>query len=185
MSGDQQPCALYRHFDEFGVLLYVGISHHPERRTGDHISTSAWVQYADRGSVEWLSNLSRALVAERRAIQSEKPIYNRQGSDGRTDKRIAQYLRLRSAYYGGSPERPLVPVVIPPPSPPTVSGRHVTLREAIAEGIVTGSEDTVYRAIKRGGFPQDRGRRGTALTYLEHELAELEERRARKGSMAR
>lgn len=72
------------------------------------------------------------------------------------------------------PAAPIEPVIEDVPS------RKLTLKQAIAEGIVTGSEDTLYRAIKRGNFPEEQGRQGTALVYFEHELAELEERRSRR-----
>jgi hypothetical protein len=64
--------------------------------------------------------------------------------------------------------------------PPAPESRKLTINEALDKGIVTGNYDAVYKAIQRGKFPQDQGRKGTALTYFEHELAELEERRARK-----
>lgn len=72
------------------------------------------------------------------------------------------------------------PLELPPAEEELEPARKLTLDEAIAEGIVTGKRDTIYRAIQREGFPQDQGRKGTALTYWAHELAELEERRQRR-----
>jgi hypothetical protein len=64
--------------------------------------------------------------------------------------------------------------------PPAPEPRKLTLKQAIEGGIVTGSEDTLYRAIRRGNFPEPQGRQGTAIVYFEHELAELEEHRQRR-----
>lgn len=91
------PCALYRNFDELGTLLYVGVSSCLERRFQRHVLDSEWVQFASRGSLEWFPTVSAALVAETLAIHSEGPVFNRAGSVGDPDVRIAQYYARRGA----------------------------------------------------------------------------------------
>jgi hypothetical protein len=74
---------------------------------------------------------------------------------------------------------------LPPAPEPAMDdvapARKLTINEALDEEIVSGTYDTVYRAVKRAGI-SDQGRKGAALTYFEHELAELEERRTRKSA---
>ena len=92
---EQRRCALYRHFDEREVLLYVGISDTPVDRTNSHARTSEWVQYADRAEVQWLPSRASAEASERYAIENEDPIFNRQYAAGDVDQRIADYLHER------------------------------------------------------------------------------------------
>lgn len=88
-------CALYRHFDELGTLLYVGISGDPHTRTASHVAGAEWVQFARRGSVEWHPSTGAAAVAEAFAIRTEGPIFNRAYTAGVPDARIAAYLTRR------------------------------------------------------------------------------------------
>lgn len=71
-----QKVALYRHFDAAGVLLYVGVSSDPRSRSYSHRRHSAWTEFAVREEVEWLPDRDAALVAEKAAIVSEKPLFN-------------------------------------------------------------------------------------------------------------
>ena len=67
--------ALYRHFDKDGALLYVGISRSAAARLAQH-SKSPWDHLIARVDVESLDTRQAALKAERKAITTEKPIYN-------------------------------------------------------------------------------------------------------------
>lgn len=78
MINSFRRCALYRHFDVDGVLLYVGISEQPGARSNGHASDSIWVQFAVREEAMWLDTREEALELERVAIQTEKPLFNRQ-----------------------------------------------------------------------------------------------------------
>lgn len=71
------PTALYRHFDASGRLLYVGISLSPTYRLSQHRVCSPWFSQIANITVEWLPNRLEALKAERSAIQSEGPEYNK------------------------------------------------------------------------------------------------------------
>lgn len=85
-------CALYRHFDASGILLYVGISEEPLKRGKRHAEESIWVQFAVRMEAEWLDDRATAEVAEREAIRSEQPIFNKVHSSREAQRRIASYL---------------------------------------------------------------------------------------------
>jgi hypothetical protein len=71
-----QRTALYRHFRDDGVLLYVGISLSPLVRLCQHRESSRWFDDIARIEVEWLPNRLEAMEAERRAIRTEKPVHN-------------------------------------------------------------------------------------------------------------
>lgn len=68
-------CALYRHFDADGVLLYVGISLSAVQRLSQH-SASPWSDRIARVDVERFPSREAAERAEREAIQTERPKHN-------------------------------------------------------------------------------------------------------------
>lgn len=93
---DQRRCALYRHFDDADVLLYVGITDNLGDRTNSgHARTSDWVQYAERAEAEWWDSRELAGEAEREAVRDDRPVFNRQYAAGDVDGRIADYLHAR------------------------------------------------------------------------------------------
>jgi hypothetical protein len=92
---EQRRCALYRHYDVYDTLLYIGISETPVDRTYNHARSSQWVHYADRAEAQWFGTRALAEDAERYAIQDELPVFNRQHAVGDVDQRIADYLRGR------------------------------------------------------------------------------------------
>jgi hypothetical protein len=93
---DQRRCALYRHFDDQDVLLYVGITDSlGDRTNGGHARTSDWVQFADRAEAEWHDSRELASVAERDAVREERPVFNRQYAEWDVDRSIADYVHAR------------------------------------------------------------------------------------------
>lgn len=92
----QRRCALYRHFDDNDVLLYVGITDSLGDRTNSgHARTSDWVQFAVRAEAEWHDSREQASAEERDAVENEHPIFNRQYAVGDVDRKIADYLHER------------------------------------------------------------------------------------------
>lgn len=73
----REPCSVYRHYDEDGRLLYVGIARNPRRRGFQHKSGSSWGQLIARTAIADFPTRSEALDAEARAIAFELPIYNK------------------------------------------------------------------------------------------------------------
>jgi hypothetical protein len=69
-------CALYRHFDKNGALLYVGISISPTNRNKNHSSNADWFQQVVRIDIEWCASKEAALWAEDVAIRQENPRHN-------------------------------------------------------------------------------------------------------------
>jgi hypothetical protein len=69
-----RECALYRHFDEKGALLYVGVALTPASRLRSHVQGSPWARNVATVTIEWFP--SDALAAERGAISGEAPKHN-------------------------------------------------------------------------------------------------------------
>lgn len=84
--------ALYRHYDQDGELLYVGISVRPDLRGRDHARDSHWIDLAVRQEAQWLRCRADALAAEAEAITSERPLFNSQGAGPGRDRRLVEYL---------------------------------------------------------------------------------------------
>jgi hypothetical protein len=82
------PCRLYRHFDNDGVLLYVGISLSAVRRLAQHRSQSPWFEEIATIRVEVYPSRAAALAAETRAIQTEAPRHNKKHGDTVTASEI-------------------------------------------------------------------------------------------------
>ena len=76
---EAQPCALYRHFDSAGTLLYVGISRDPIKRWSQHTRQSLWVQsgFVARVETAWYRDEKTARMFETAAIADEGPIFNK------------------------------------------------------------------------------------------------------------
>jgi hypothetical protein len=72
---DALESSLYRHFDEDGVLLYVGIAVDPVRRLSGH-RHSHWYDKIDTIRIEHCPTHEAALAAELEAIRTEKPVHN-------------------------------------------------------------------------------------------------------------
>ena len=72
-------CALYRHYDWEGTLLYVGISLNAVARLSSH-RRSGWFYQIRIVKVEHFASRQGALRAEDIAIKNEKPKYNIAGN---------------------------------------------------------------------------------------------------------
>lgn len=68
-------CALYRHFDADGTLLYVGVTRDLTARMAEHQRNSFWWASVETTNIEWVE-VSRALAIEASAIASDRPIHN-------------------------------------------------------------------------------------------------------------
>lgn len=73
---DDHRTALYRLYDEGGALLYIGISHQPEVRFGQHSKVKEWWPRVARREVEWLDDRPTAAKAEEVAVRTEDPEFN-------------------------------------------------------------------------------------------------------------
>ena len=73
MSGAHQ---LYRHYDQQGQLLYVGVSLNAMARLQQHASTAGWFSKIRSVTIEQFESREKALSAERLAIVDEAPLFN-------------------------------------------------------------------------------------------------------------
>lgn len=74
---DRVPTQLYRHFGKDGELLYVGVSLSAVARLSAHGAVSPWFRDIVRVDVEIFPTRAEALLAEKRAIQTENPLHNK------------------------------------------------------------------------------------------------------------
>lgn len=70
------PTALYRLFTVDHRLLYLGIAEDPDARWLGHAATAPWWPLIVHKTVEWFTDRTAALDAERIAVQNERPIFN-------------------------------------------------------------------------------------------------------------
>jgi len=82
-------CTLYRHFDASGLLLYIGISLNPFQRTTKH-RASEWFGEIASITLQHFPSQAAAEEAERLAIQTENPKYNKQRAKPHTRERAAR-----------------------------------------------------------------------------------------------
>ena len=75
------PYALYRWFDAADILLYIGKTGALAQRVAGHIARSRWMQFAARSTVERHGSDEDVTRAEREAIETEHPIFNKQYND--------------------------------------------------------------------------------------------------------
>lgn len=75
-------CELYRHFNNNGALLYVGISNATVVRLGQHKLTAKWFKLVDYITIQRFKTREDAKAAESRAIAVENPVFNLAEADG-------------------------------------------------------------------------------------------------------
>lgn len=90
---------LYRWYDAAGVLLYLGLTINPERRSNDH-RRAWWRQWAEACAWEGpIPGRDEAFVREADAVIRERPIFNR-SRDVESEQRMRAYIASR----GGDPD---------------------------------------------------------------------------------
>jgi hypothetical protein len=77
---------LYRHFDAYGRLLYVGISISTLARLREHRRQSHWYERIARIEITKVATRELARKAELRAIRNEHPLWNIEGTGRRPPK---------------------------------------------------------------------------------------------------
>ena len=93
IHGPDTPTALYRYFDERVLPLYIGITGDLANREQGHISASRWTELVASSTVTRYPNRLKALEAERLAIETEHPLFNRQYNDTpEARRRLRAYL---------------------------------------------------------------------------------------------
>lgn len=129
-----RPTSVYLYYDQFDVLLYVGITSRGTRRQGEHNRSKEWWPLVARQEVEHFPD--RALAAQREAevIRTVEPPYNVQGNPRYRERRIT-YERLR--------ERLLETSVVVPVELAKAVGKRLALTP------ITGgfTFDPIYRPV--------------------------------------
>lgn len=69
-------CAIYRHYDAEGRLLYVGKSVQPLNRQQQHEVEAHWFHQIVKIEIQWFELTTDMDAAERHAITTEAPIFN-------------------------------------------------------------------------------------------------------------
>ncbi|MDX3587602.1 hypothetical protein PV740_39135 [Streptomyces europaeiscabiei] len=100
------PTCLYRLYDVFGTLLYLGISSDLKRRWKEHRTSSWWWPQVIERREEWFDDRPTAHAAEGHAVRTELPLHNSASWGDFTD--------------GQRPTLP--PGISGRPSPPDVDG---------------------------------------------------------------
>ena len=72
-----KPTSLYRHYNDKGILLYVGIADDHHIRFQSHLKFSEWKDRISSVKIEKYPTRKAAADAEIVAIKSEHPLYNR------------------------------------------------------------------------------------------------------------
>lgn len=67
---------LYRMYDAHGALLYVGLTTEPKSRIRAHEHDKQWWPQVATISLEHFPSKSELRSAERRAVETERPLYN-------------------------------------------------------------------------------------------------------------
>lgn len=140
---DDRDHVLYRFFGARGTLLYIGITMNLPTRTGDHRDGKPWWLSVASMTVEHFPDRASALEAERRAIRSERPLYNVQHNESspQPSGTAARGGRARVA-----PSSPLTPICM-------------ACRVAIPpgdNGVIHIVERTAYAAASRAREVEDR-----------------------------
>ena len=91
MNGNSH--ALYRYFDAERILLYTGKSGEYAVRELAHIARSEWMQFAASSTIERYPTPGELAAAERGAIRTEHPIFNkRHNNTAEAKERLRVYL---------------------------------------------------------------------------------------------
>jgi predicted GIY-YIG superfamily endonuclease len=90
MAQDSERTAVYRLFDTYGALLYIGIAEVPERRWEQHAKDKSWWHLVIRKEVAWCETRSKAEEAEKLGIRMEKPVYNLTWSETNVRRRAGE-----------------------------------------------------------------------------------------------
>lgn len=90
--------SLYRHYNDLGILLYVGISSDHHLRFQSHLKFSEWKDKIATVKIERFPTREEAAAAEIAAIQAEEPLFNthhqREGSVGHTLKKLFRQFEI-------------------------------------------------------------------------------------------
>lgn len=92
-----QPTSVYRYYDKFGLLLYVGITSRGAVRNAEHYSTKTWWRYVVRQEVDHYDTREAAGHVESELIRRFRPPFNTQLNPWYAEIRAA-YLAMQALH---------------------------------------------------------------------------------------
>ena len=75
MSG---KCCVYSIYNQYGDLIYIGISVNPKSRLANHLGEKFWSEEVSEIKIKWFESVRDARDEEERLIKEKKPKYNKQ-----------------------------------------------------------------------------------------------------------
>lgn len=165
---DFEPHVLYRIYDGFGRPLYIGETNNLPRRLAEHME-KAWFRRPDITiKLTMFPNRAEAYAAQNHAIAAEKPWYN------------------KAALQSANEPRQATAAIAPKARVPAAPRKQVTLREAIAEGVIGRMSLAAARTARARDpeFPAAAGRDGITDLYDADALRAWAERRSRDHRLA-
>jgi hypothetical protein len=93
-TGGQRRTSVYRYYDEFSILIYVGVTRRGMARNVEHDRSRPWWAYVDRQEVDHLPSEEMARRHEVNLIQQFRPPFNTQHNPEAAAMRAA-YEELR------------------------------------------------------------------------------------------
>lgn len=97
-NSNQNPNVLYRFFDKDKNLLYIGISKSFGNRFNQHAHISEWFAKANSVTIEHYPNRASVETAEKKAIKSERPKYNKSHNPD-YESAVKHYRILKSHFF--------------------------------------------------------------------------------------
>jgi len=82
---------LYRHFNSKDELMYIGISLSTVARLSQHKEHSHWFSDITKVTIEKYETREEVLLAEKQAIQTEKPLYNIKHNKPKKEKKLSSF----------------------------------------------------------------------------------------------
>lgn len=90
---ENSTVSIYRYFDRYDVLLYVGITTRGTARQHEHNTTKTWWPLVFRQEVEHFSDMQTGLAVEKATIERFRPPFNTQHNPSAVESRDA-YMRF-------------------------------------------------------------------------------------------
>lgn len=97
-NSNETSNVLYRFFDSYNNLLYIGISKAFGNRFNQHAHMAEWFSKAHSVTIEHYPDRKSVESAEKRAIQIERPIHNKAHNPD-YESAVDHYRMLKSHFY--------------------------------------------------------------------------------------
>lgn len=96
-----EPTSVYRYYDKFDLLIYVGITNRGMQRNREHNASKVWWPFVVRQEVDHHDTRLQALAAEKQLIWKYRPPFNKQHNPGHVEL-VDAYLGVMAQASAGS-----------------------------------------------------------------------------------